>query len=361
MTRLMPLTPGIREPYVGRRVRAGLAAAIAAVALTMARVEAQTWTNVTGNLAYKVSECGTLTLVSGVPDSEAVIAGVAARGLWVNSTGTTWSRLTDAVESDRIDNRPSSIIFDPANPATFWESGIYNGPGVYKTTDGGKSFVKLGDVVHNDSVSVDFADPERRTLLAGSHEQGQTLYRSIDGGKTWKNIGVNLPPGSGATTQPFVIDAMTFLVNGVTDSPLGGIYRSTDGGDSWKRVATHASSASPLRTANGTLYWATTGRLLRSTDLGATWTAAPIEGLRPIRPIEPNSGTLVAVGQSTLLRSSDGGATWEPLGGPLPYSPDGMAYSAKRQSIFIWRGECKEHVAANAVMKLDLGPAAARQ
>jgi photosystem II stability/assembly factor-like uncharacterized protein len=289
-----------------------------------------------------------------VPDSEAVIAGVAARGLWVNTTGTTWARLTDTVGSDRIENRPSSIVYDPANPAIFYESGIYNGPGVYRTTDGGKTFVKLGDVAHNDSVSVDFADPERRTLLAGGHEQGQMLFRSIDGGKTWTNVGLNLPPGSGATTQAFVIDAMTFLVNGLTDSPLGGIYRSTDGGDSWRRVSTHASSASPFRSANGTLYWAGPGRLLRSTDLGATWSVIPIEGLKAIRPLELTAGTLVAVGQSTLLRSSDGGATWEPLGDPLPYPPDGLAYSVKRKSIFIWRGECKEHVAATAVMKLDL-------
>jgi photosystem II stability/assembly factor-like uncharacterized protein len=342
---------------VARRLsNALLAAIIAAVTMEIAPLEAQSWTNVTGNLAYKLSECGNLTLVSAVPDSKAVIAGVAARGLWVNTSGTTWSRLSDVEESDRITNRPSWVVYDPANPAIYWESGTYNGPGIYKTTNGGKTFERLGNLTHNDYISIDFTDPERHVLLAGGHEQGQTIYASFDGGKTWRNIGRSLPTGSGASTHPFALDSRTFLVNVATPmgSPLVGIYRSKDGGETWDRVSTQGPPGPLLRTAGGALFWATDGRLMRSTNLGATWAAINIDGLRPTRPVELPGGQLVAVGQSTLLMSSDAGATWAPLGGPLPYPPDGLAYSAQREAFFIWRGDCRQLVPANAVMQLDL-------
>ena len=194
------------------------------------------------------------------------------------------ARLSDIGGSERIVNRPSSIVYDPANPAIFWVSGIYGGPGIYKTLDGGKTFTRLGDITHNDYVSVDFSDPERRTLLAGGHEQGQTVYRSRDGGLTWKNAGRALPAGSGHSTHPLVLSALDHLVN--TGGELRGIYRSGDGGDSWQRVSSHAPPGPPLLTASGAIYWAAPGRLLRSTDLGVTWTAIPVPGLRPVRPVE---------------------------------------------------------------------------
>jgi photosystem II stability/assembly factor-like uncharacterized protein len=338
--------------------RGGLAAITIALALTSTAIHGQNenWTNATGNLAFKLSECGNLTLVTAVPNSDAVIAGVAARGLWVNTSGTTWTRLSDGAESERMVNRPSWIVFDPTNPAIFWESGIYNGPGIYKTTDGGKNVFHLGSIVHNDYVSVDFSDPERRTLLAAGHEAAQTVNASFDGGQTWRNVGRSLPKGSGFSQHPFAIDSLTYLVNIGTppESPLNGIYRTKDGGESWTRVAPYGPPGPPLRTSNGMIYWAAPGHLMRSTDRGATWSMIPIEGLRPNRPVEMENGNLVVVGQSTLLVSADGGVTWKPVGGPLPYAPDGITYSEKRKAFFIWHGDCRELVPANAVMQLTL-------
>jgi photosystem II stability/assembly factor-like uncharacterized protein len=346
---------------VNTRLGHGVLTAVAiAVALSVEPLGAQSWTNATGNLAYKVSECGNLTLVAAVPNSDAVIAGVAARGLWVNTEGTTWSRLSDD-ESERVTNRPSSIAFDPTNPEIFWESGAY-GPGLYKTTDGGKHFARLGDVNHSDWVSVDFSDPERKTLLAGGHEQGQNIYASTDGGATWKNIGRGLPANSNYSTHPFIIDGMTYLIGlGVPNgsAPTNGIYRSNDGGYSWRRVALYGASGPPLRTAKNLLFWTAPGRLLRSADLGMTWSSMPIEGLRSTRLAEMSNGRVALVGPSHLLISSDDGSTWTPTGGPLPYQPDGIAYSEKRKAFFIWKGDCREHVPANAVMMLQLDAAPA--
>src|SRR5579864_2417619 len=63
---------------------------------------AATWVNVTGNLANMASECGNLTMVSAVPNSNTIIAGVALDGLWANTTGTTWSQMGTGAGSDSI-------------------------------------------------------------------------------------------------------------------------------------------------------------------------------------------------------------------------------------------------------------------
>ena len=125
---------------------------------------ADVWVNVTGNLAGMASECGNSTILSPVPGSGTIIAGVALKGLWANSSGSTWSHLGSGAGSDTITNRPTWIAHDPTSPGTFWESGIYNGGGVYRTTDHGRTFHRLGSITHNDYVSVDFSDPDRHTL-----------------------------------------------------------------------------------------------------------------------------------------------------------------------------------------------------
>src|SRR6202035_1481150 len=117
-----------------------------------------------------------------------------------------WSHAGAGPGSSSIVSRPSSIMFDPLNPSIFWISGIYgvNGAGIYKTVDGGNTFHPLGPIVHNDFVSVDFTDPLRQTLLAGGHEAAQTVYKSADGGNTWTNIGLNLPSGTGFSSDPLI-------------------------------------------------------------------------------------------------------------------------------------------------------------
>ena len=134
------------------------------------------WVNVTGNLADMPSECGNLCLLSVVPGQDKIIAGIAQRGLWQTTDGgTTWTPLGQGAGSDAIVNRPSRILYDPANADVFWESGIYNRSGVYHTTNGGQTFRHLEKITHNDDVSIDFADPRRRTLVAGGHEQSRTV------------------------------------------------------------------------------------------------------------------------------------------------------------------------------------------
>ena len=73
-------------------------------------------------------------MVSAVPNSSAIIAGIAQKGLWQSTVDGTWTQLGTGGSSDVITNRPSSISYDPANASTFYEFGIYNSYGAYKNS-----------------------------------------------------------------------------------------------------------------------------------------------------------------------------------------------------------------------------------
>src|SRR5262249_39024632 len=213
------------------------------------------WVNATANLAGLSSECGNLSLVSARPDLDMMIAGVALRGLWSSSAGAaSWTQLGQASGSDTITNRPSAIVYDPAHSGTFYESGIYNGGAVYKTTDSGATFTRLGIISHSDGVSVDFSDPLRRTLLAGGHEQESKVYRSNDGGGIWTEVGASLPAGSGYSSIPVVIDAQTHLI-GTYSGAAAGVFRSLDGGATWNQVYAGAVRSQPLIASDRSMYW----------------------------------------------------------------------------------------------------------
>jgi photosystem II stability/assembly factor-like uncharacterized protein len=267
--------------------------------------------------------------------------------------GATWSPLGTAPGSDQIINRPSSIVYDPDRPDTFWESGIYSGGGVFRTDDGGGTFSQLGDVTHDDLVAVDLSDPARQTLLAGGHEQAQTLHRSMDGGATWSNVGANLPSGSNFSSDPLVISAQIHLV-GVCGWGTGecGIWRTTDGGQSWIKVSDMPGTFAPRRTADGTIWWPiyNNGGMLVSTDDGASWSVAVDGTVKGIEPVVLPDGRLVSVGGDHLMISSDG-RSWSQIGQPLPYDPAGVSYSDRTKTFFIWHWDCGGVVLDDAVMR----------
>ena len=307
-------------------------------------VDAGPWTNVTANLAGLPSECGSVASLSTRPDRDVVIAGVALHGLWANADGgTAWSRLGESTGSATIINRPTAIVYDPEHPRTWWESGIYNGNAVYRTDDDGATFQVLGDAVHCDLVSIDFADPARQTLLAGGHES-RRLLRSTNGGLTWTDIAGTLPADVGSTTFPLVIDAQVHLI-GSYNGASAGVHRTEDGGKTWARVSAIAVKSRPQQTADGAIYWMAEDNLgvVRSLDQGRTWTRVIGPGVLASTEtglVVLPSGRLVAAGGRALMISKDRGTTWQSLGQPLPFAPAGVVYSPARKSFYIWHYLC---------------------
>ena len=173
--------------------------------------QAGSWVDATANLTRLPAACGNVTLVSGTPGRDVVIAGVSGQGLWalVNDS-PKWTSLGQGVGSASVANRPSSITYDPGNPSVFWESGIY-GPGFYQTNNGGITFTQMGSLGASDFVSVDLTAPAGRILLSGLHERS-SLLGSTDGGVTWVDLSSKLPPGVGYKSSPLVIYEQLFLL-----------------------------------------------------------------------------------------------------------------------------------------------------
>jgi hypothetical protein len=302
------------------------------------------WTDATSNLAGLASECGNLGGVFIKPGEDRLIAGVALKGLWSSRDGgASWEAMGTGAGSDVITNTPVTIAFDPDHPEIFYESGIYNGGGGYKTIDDGVTFDVLGDLFHSDLVSVDFTDPERKLLLAGGHEQSQVLRRSTDGGATWNDIGSTLPAGVNCTNV-HVLDARTYLLGCERGQP--GILRSADAGATWTTVSAFGGARQPLRASDGTFYWASgeDASLVRSSDDGLTWEKVTISagrGTYPVRPIELPDGRIATLGHDHVVVSDDQGETWSLASGTTPYTDGfGVVYSAPRKSFFIWHWTC---------------------
>jgi photosystem II stability/assembly factor-like uncharacterized protein len=324
------------------------------------------WMNVTGNLAGIPSdECGNVGRIVAKPDEDKLIVGIAPTGLWASSDGAaSWSPIGKGAGSANIVFRASSYVFDPENPQQYWASGIYNGgPGVVRTTDNGGTFTALGKITHNDTVAVDLSDPERKVILAGAHETKNVLWKSVDGGQNWVDIGASLPAKT--CVNPLILDANTYLLGCTYESE--GILRTTDGGSTWNEVSDLGGSDVPLRASDGSIYWATRGiaGLMRSTDDGLTWTQVVGPNVvRSTAPLELPDHQIVMLGNATVLASADQGAHWHAVSPALPYKDvTGLTYSTQQKAFFIKRHSCRTNpdpmdvsskfVPNDAVMRFD--------
>jgi len=313
------------------------------------------WTNATANLAGKASECGSMSFVSAKPDEDLLIAGVSLDGLWSSTDGgMSWQAMGAGKGSDMITNRTSAIVYDPMSPMKFWESGLYNGGGVYLTEDDGQTFAQQGSVTHSDLVAIDFGDPDRKTMLSGGHEASRDLNLSTDGGKTWSKTGMGLPDNTNCT-RPLIIDSQTFLVGcGGYGGGVTGIFRSEDGGKTWNAASSLGGAANPLRASDGAIYWTSPDTSLgRSTDDGVTWMQVTGKNvILSLSPVELPDGRIAAVAPVGVVVSPDQGMTWQLATAALPFNdPIGLAYSAQQRAFYIWHFQCNNAVPDDAIMR----------
>ena len=238
-------------------------------------------------------------------DQSTWYAAVGSGGVWKTiNAGTTWTPLFDDQPSYSI----GCISLDPSNPETVWVGTGENvggrhvgyGDGVYKSLDGGQTWRNMGleKSGHIGMIAVDPRDSNvvfvaaQGPLWSAGGDRG--IYRTIDGGETWKKLlgdeqytggnEVHMDP-----RNPDVLYASTHqrvrtvaaLVNG---GPGSGIHKSLDGGETWRELETG----------------------LPEEDMGKIGLA-----ISPMRPDVVYATIELAHRKGGFFRSTNGGESWE--------------------------------------------------
>ncbi len=328
---------------------------------------------------------GRVDAVSGVPGRpNEFYFGAVNGGVWKSiDAGRVWKPVFDSqpvASIGALTVAPSApdVVYVGSGESTLRDSVGY-GNGMYKSTDAGETWTHIGldKTQHIGKVAVHPHDPNVVFVAAigdfygASPERG--VFRSTDGGKSWKkvlyedeNVGaveVVIDP-----TNPKVIYAglwntrrPPWFVYAPTNGPGGGIYKSTDGGDTWKKLENGLPSkgigrtgiavcpsdpqrlyavvddleslpGAPQPAAAAAGYGTSAsgqGGFFRSDDAGATWTRLSNDPALWGRgwyfekvAVDPENADVVYVPNVSVSRSMDGGHTWVPLRG----SPGGDDY-----------------------------------
>jgi photosystem II stability/assembly factor-like uncharacterized protein len=229
------------------------------------------------------------------------------------------------------------------------------GGGLWKTTDGGTEWAPVTDGQLTSSsvgaVAVAETNPDivyigmGEVQLRGSITQGDGVYKTKDGGKTWRHLGLKETQAVSRIrihpTNPDIV-YVAALGHPYGDNEERGVFRSKDGGNSWQKVLYVSPKAGAVdliidRNDPNVLYastwqvyrkaWKMWGggpdcKLWKSTDGGDTWTdltnnpgmpAPPIGKIGvTVSPADSNRvWAIVEANEGGVFRSDDGGKTWE--------------------------------------------------
>jgi photosystem II stability/assembly factor-like uncharacterized protein len=275
----------------------------------------------------------------------------ASGGVWkTTNAGTSFTPVFDNEGSYSI----GAVAMDPKNSAVVWvgtgennsQRSVGYGDGLYRTEDGGRSWKKMGleKSEHIARILIDPRDSNVVYVAAQGPLWGpggdRGLYKTTDGGKTWKNI-LSISENTGVTdvvmdpSNPDVLYAAAYqrrrhvwtLING---GPESGIHKSTDGGATWTRLRAGLPNVDlgriglAISPADPRVIYATIeaaerrGGIFRSGDRGVTWerrnefdSTAMYYGKIFA---DPKNAERIFVMNVRIMTSDDGGRTLRQLG-----------------------------------------------
>ncbi len=329
------------------------------------------WRNIgPANMGGRVAD------VEGVPGNPAIVyVASASGGLWkTTNAGVTWKPIFEREGTISI----GDIALAPGNPDLIWvgtgESNVRNsvsfGDGVYKSTDGGKTWQHMGlkDSEHISAIVINPQDPNIVYIGALGHAFGPNEERGVfmttDGGKNWtKTLYIDKEHGVSDLeidpSNPNILFAGMWSFDRKpwthrSGSEKGGVFKSIDGGRTWKkltnglpkllgRIGIRVAPSNPnvvyaiVESKEGTLY--------RSDDRGETFkliskeTRIVSRGFYYTRVrVDPGNENHVYAVASTLFSSIDGGKTFRSITGKTHIDYHAMWIDPKDPKR-IWVGE----------------------
>jgi photosystem II stability/assembly factor-like uncharacterized protein len=291
---------------------------------------------------------GRIAAIAGVPGERVTLyVGSASGGVWKSLNGG----LTFKPVFEKNTQSIGAVAVDPSNADTVWvgtgESWVRNsvsvGTGIYKTTDGGETWEPMGlaDSEHISRIVVHPKDSNTVLVCALGHlwnsnaERG--VFRSTDGGKSWQKVlFVNEDTGCSDVAidpqDPRLVYAGMWQVRRkpwtfASGGPGSGLYKSTDGGVTWRRITKGlpegdlgrigiAVAASRPNVVFAVVEAKKTA-LYRSEDLGQSWTEMNSSGNVTARPfyfatvvVDPKNFHRVYKPGYSLSVSDDDGKTF---------------------------------------------------
>jgi photosystem II stability/assembly factor-like uncharacterized protein len=265
--------------------------------------------------------------------------GFATGGLWkTTNLGTTFTPIFDTYSTHSI----GDIAIAPSNPdIVYVGTGEANnrqsssfGDGMYKTTDGGKTFTQIGlrETQSIARVLVHPRDPNTVWVAANGHLFGPNaergVYKSTDGGSTWRKV-LYTDENTGATDlivhprDPNILFAAMYTRRRTSwgfaaGSPADGIYRSSNGGESWTRVSGNGLPRGQM--GRVALDWSRSNPSVIYAQIEVGPSGEPVQGARSGQEVGgPGGGGGFGQQQnlpadpnvSGIWRSADGGRSWE--------------------------------------------------
>lgn len=225
------------------------------------------------------------------------------------------------------------IVIHPTNPEVVYAAaqGHLWGPnperGVYKSSDGGKTWsqvLKINDDTGVSDIAMDPQSPD--TLYAAAYERrrtpfgfngggpGSAIYKTTDGGATWKKLTKGLPYENGGDTGRIGLDVYRKdpnIVYAEIQHERGGTFRSEDKGETWKRMGEtdpRPSYYSQIRVDpnNDLRIWELGAQMYYSEDGGKTFTTQRVHGIHG----DFHGMWIDPANSNHMLTGSDGGIHW---------------------------------------------------
>jgi photosystem II stability/assembly factor-like uncharacterized protein len=303
---------------------------------------------------------GRSVAVAGVPGKDIFYFGGVEGGIWKSTNyGTSWVNISDGKLPGIADPIGALAVAD-SNHKVIWagtgEADIRGdfdtGDGVYRSTDGGDTwkYAGLRDTHMIAKIVVDPRDANIAYAASMGHvfkpNSMRGIFKTTDGGKTWRKVlyvddktgGVDLSmdPKHPATVYAAMWQAQRVPWNLTSGGPGSGLYKTTDGGAHWTNLSKHPGFPSTTLGKIGvalapsdpkivyTIVQARDGGVFRSNDGGATWRRVNAEMKLRQRgfyytalTVDPRNPQVAYAPQvDGVYKTTDGGKTWNDINMP---------------------------------------------